>query len=152
MSAGSRASRRAVVETFSINPAYGKLPYASTLNSDRSDRELAGQRAPGLLESDADAIFLTAVEEFQVFHFLVFHGEEEEAGDRLFDLLFRQHLGIKEFLERALLVLLALLRGGFDAGVLGAGAGADSAHSHAADTPAAAALGALTAGAVVAGE
>src|ERR1017187_8783900 len=89
---------------------------------------------PALLEADTDAVFLTAVDEFQVFHFLVFHRKEEEAGDRLFDLLFRQHLGVEEFLERVLRVLLALLRAGFDAGVLGAGAGADSAHSHTADT------------------
>src|ERR1035437_1326753 len=111
-----------------------------------------GMAGQSLLEVYADAIFLTAVDEFQVFHFLVFHRKEEEAGDRLFDLLFRQHLGVEEFLERVLRVLLALLRAGFDAGVLGAGAGADSAHCHAADTPAAAALGALTAGAVVAGK
>src|ERR1035437_2063618 len=111
-----------------------------------------GMAGQSLLEAYADAIFLAAVDEFQVFHFLVFHGEEEEAGDRLFDLLFRQHLGVEEFLERALLILLALLRGGFDAGVLGAGAGAASPRPHAPDAPAAAALGALPAGAFVAGK
>src|ERR1022692_4492086 len=104
--------------------------------------EMAGASVPPLLEAYADANFLTAVDEFQVFHFLVFHGKEEEAGDRLFDLLFRQHLGVEEFLERFPRVFLALLRAGFAAVVLGAGAGAASAHSHAADTPAAAALGA----------
>src|ERR1017187_7732667 len=110
---------------------------------------MAGQ---SLLEAYADAIFLTAVDEFQVFHFLVFHGKEEEARDRLFDLLFGQHLGLQEFLERVL--LLALLYAGFDAGVFGTAARADpsAAHSHASDTPTAAAPGALPAGAVGASE
>src|ERR1035438_4960373 len=89
--------------------------------------EMAGASVPPLLEAYADAIFLTAVDEFQVFHFLVFHGKEEEAGDRLFDLLFRQHLGVEEFLERVLRVLLALLRAGFDAGLSGVAEDAYSA-------------------------
>src|ERR1039457_3085288 len=117
-----------------------------------SNSTVAGKRNwRSLLEAYADAVFLAAVEQFQVFHFLVFHGEEEEAGDRLFDLLLGQHLGVEELLERVL--LLALLRAGFDAGVLRAGVhpGA-AAHSHAADTPTAAALRALTAGAAGASE
>src|ERR1039457_1255720 len=116
-----------------------------------SNSTVAGKRNwRSLLEAYADAVFLAAVEQFQVFHFLVFHGEEEEAGDRLFDLLFRQHLGIEELLERA--VLHAVFRGSLDAGVLGAGVHPATAHSHAPDTPAAAALGSLTAGAVAARE
>src|ERR1035437_8175241 len=78
-----------------------------------------------LLKPYADAVFLAAVEQFQVFHFLVLHGEREEARDRLFDLLFGQHLGVQEFLERVLLV--AVLHGGLHAAGVGASAGAHSA-------------------------
>src|ERR1039458_363194 len=120
-------------------------------------RSLLGGRAltdpghlPILLEPYADAVFLAAVDEFQVFHFLVFHGEEEEAGGGLLDFLFGEHLGVEELLERALLFLVALLLAGFDTGVLRARVRADSAaaHSHATHTPAATALRAITAGAV----
>src|ERR1039457_3257943 len=101
-----------------------------------SNSTVAGKRNwRSLLEAYADAVFLAAVEQFQVFHFLVFHGEEEEAGDRLFDLLLRQDFGFEEFLERIVLVLVTLLRAGSDAGVLWAGVCASAAaHSHASDT------------------
>ena len=58
--------------------------------------QTAGSQKTTLLKSHADAIFLAAVEHFQIFDLLVFHREEKETGHRLFDLLFRQHLGIEQ--------------------------------------------------------
>src|ERR1035437_574968 len=113
----------------------------------------AAGHGPSLLKPHADAVFLATVEQFQIFHFLVFHGEEEEAADRLFDLLFGQHLGVEEFLERVLLV--AVLHGGLDGAGVGATARADAPAPHAdgaAQTPAAAALGALPTGTLRAGQ
>src|ERR1022692_4579994 len=71
-----------------------RIPLAKSAT--RGSRADGGVR-PTSLEPYADAIFLAAVDEFQVLHFLVLHGEEKESGGGLFDFLFGEHLGVEEY-------------------------------------------------------
>src|SRR5690348_2707407 len=52
------------------------------------------------LESQGNSILLAAEAKFQVLHLLLFHGEEEQAPDRLVGLFLRQNLGVEHLFQR----------------------------------------------------
>src|SRR5579871_2720197 len=63
-------------------------------------------------ESQRYAIFLAAVQQFELLHLLLLHGKIEEPADRFVGLFLRQDLGGEGFLQRICLVFVTVLHGG----------------------------------------
>ena len=59
-------------------------------------------------EAQADAILLAAVDDLEVLHLLLLHGEVEEALDGFFRFALGEDLGLQQLLERVLFLVLVL--------------------------------------------